>query len=197
MMKLDFTAIRTEQNATEKPLGARSAALQKPSSKEAPVESEPALTGSQPATEGAGRLETLYNQEKAEHERNLSVYKQYQKNIRESGTLRSEIQKGAKAGEPLASLLLKAAKCISLMTGDTVFCSQLEKDLISVYGAGLLEPEPLKMELENVQNRLTSLQQAIERDTEPEESKDRLRRAVQVHKAREEQLIELIEKAQP
>lgn len=107
--------------------------------------------------------------------------------------MRTAILKGAKAGEPPVALLLKAVKCISLMTGDTVFYSQLEGDIKSIYGAGLLEPEPLKIEIQETQERLQKLQKALERDTETADSKERIKRAIEAHKARISQLQGLIE----
>ena len=193
-MQLDFTAIRG--NLAEKPLESPVAAFVERDSKEVPVEPKTPQKAPQRATEGtetAGRLLAQYRQEKAEHERTLEVYREYQKNIRESGSLRTDILKGAKAGEPPVALLLKAVKCISLMTGDTVFYSQLEGDIKSIYGAGLLEPEPLELELKGVQERLQNLQKALERDTEPADSKQRIERAIQAHKDRISQLQGLIE----
>ena len=193
-MQLDFTAIRG--NLAEKPLESPVAAFVERDSKEVPVEPKTPQKAPQRATEGtetAGRLLAQYRQEKAEHERTLEVYREYQKNIRESGSLRTDILKGAKAGEPPVALLLKAVKCISLMTGDTVFYSQLEGDIKSIYGAGLLEPEPLELELKGVQERLQNLQKALERDTEPADSKQRIERAIQAHRDRETQLKSMIE----
>jgi len=193
-MQLDFTAIRG--NLAEKPLESPVAAFVELDSKEVPVEHKTPQKSPQRATEGtetAGRLLAQYRQEKAEHERTLEVYREYQKNIRESGSLRTDILKGAKAGEPPVALLLKAVKCISLMTGDTVFYSQLEGDIKSIYGAGLLEPEPLKIEIQETQERLQRLQKALERDTEPADSKQRIERAIQAHKDRISQLQGLIE----
>ena len=192
-MQLDFTAIRG--NLAEKPLESPVAAFVELDSKEVPVEHKTPQKASQRATEGtetAGRLLAQYRQEKAEHERTLEVYREYQKNIRESGSLRTDILKGAKAGEPPVALLLKAVKCISLMTGDTVFYSQLEGDIKSIYGAGLLEPEPLKIEIQETRERLQRLQKALERDTEPADSKQRIERAIQAHKDRISQLQGLI-----
>ena len=193
-MQLDFTAIRG--NLAEKPLESPVAAFVERDSKEVPVEPKTPQKAPQRATEGtetAGRLLAQYRQEKAEHERTLEVYREYQKNIRESGILRTDILKGAKAGEPPVALLLKAVKCISLMTGDTVFYSQLEGDIKSIYGAGLLEPEPLKIEIQETRERLQRLQKALERDTEPADSKQRIERAIQAHKDRISQLQGLIE----
>jgi len=193
-MQLDFTAIRG--NIAEKPLEAPVTAFNRKDSIEVPTGTKSPQKAPQRATEGeekAGRLIAQYKQEQAEHERTLAIYREYQHNIKESGSLRTAILKGAKAGEPPVALLLKAVKCISLMTGDTVFYSQLEGDIKSIYGAGLLEPEPLKIEIQETQERLQKLQKALERDTETADSKERIKRAIEAHKARISQLQGLIE----
>ncbi len=193
-MKLDFTAIRG--NLAEKPTESPTAAFNGLDCIEALEPVKPAQKAPERATEGteqAGRLLAQYKQEQAEHERTLAIYREYQHNIKESGSLRTAILKGAKVGEPPVALLLKAVKCISLMTGDTVFYSQLEGDIVSIYGAGLLEPEPLELELKGVQERLQNLQKALERDTEPADSKQRIERAIQAHRDRETQLKSMIE----
>ncbi len=193
-MKLDFTAIRG--NLVEKPTESPTAAFNGLGCIEALEPVKPAQKAPERAIEGteqAGRLLAQYKQEQAEHERTLAIYREYQHNIKESGSLRTAILKGAKVGEPPVALLLKAVKCISLMTGDTVFYSQLEGDIVSIYGAGLQEPEPLELELKGVQERLQNLQKALERDTEPADSKQRIERAIQAHRDRESQLKGLIE----
>lgn len=62
----------------------------------------------------------------------ITAYRAYQRNIAQAGALRAEILLGAKAGEGTRSLLMKAARAISLMTGDTLFYDQVERDV----GAG-------------------------------------------------------------
>lgn len=193
-MQLDFTAIRG--NLAEKPLEAPVIAFNEKDSREVPTGAKSPQKAPQRATEGeekAGRLIAQYKQEQAEHERTLAIYREYQHNIKESGSLRTDILKGANAGEPPVALLLKAVKCISLMTGDTVFYSQLEGDIKSIYGAGLLEQEPLELEIQETQERLQRLQKALERDTETADSKERIKRAIEAHKARISQLQGLIE----
>lgn len=194
-MELDFTAIRG--HLAKKPLEAPVTAFNVVECKEVPIELKNTQKAQKRVTEGieqAGRLALLYQQEQAKHERTLEIYGEYQKNIKESCRLRTEILKGAKVGESPVVLLLKAVKCISLMTGNTVFYSQLEGDLMSIYGAGLLHPEPLELELKGVQERLQNLQKALERDTEPAYSKQRIERAIQANIVRESQLKGMIEK---
>lgn len=186
IVQLDFTAIRGE--AVDRP----TMALTGTDSIKAPVEQKTAYRATETPT--AGRLVNLYIQEQAEHERTLRVYRDYQKNIKESEKLRTDILRGSKAGEPPISLLLKASECISLMTGDTVFYNQFEGNIKSIYGAGLLEPEPLKKELGEVQERLQNLQKALERNTEPEDSKRRIKGAIEAHISRANQLQTLLQK---
>lgn len=82
------------------------------------------------------------------------------------------------------------------MTSNTVFYSQLNDDIRAIYGAGLSEPKPLELELEEVQERLQRLREASQRGTEPADSLQRIERAIQAHEDRTRQLTALITKAQ-
>lgn len=104
--------------------------------------------------EKAGQLITQYKQEQVERERNLAVYKEYQHNIKESGSLRAAILKGVKDGESVITLFLKAAKCISLMTGSKLFYEQIEADVANIYGLGTKEPILLKKEMEELHKKI-------------------------------------------
>lgn len=130
--------------------------------------------------------------EQAEYARTAEVYKQYQQNKVRSGQLITDIIKGVKAGESMYKLLLKAVECISLMTGDSLFLTATREDIKSIYGAGLLEVEPLQAELEEVQRRLAKLEQAVMREGEPEDSKQRIQNAIKSHHARADQLKQLL-----
>lgn len=57
------------------------------------------------------------------------AYRQYQDNIKKAGQLRSDIIKGAAAGEDTQALLLKACECIGAMTGDAAFLGMVKKRL--------------------------------------------------------------------
>mgnify|MGYP001193218327 CR=1 FL=1 len=193
-MQLDFTAIRG--NLAEKPLEAPVTAFREKDNIEVPTGAKSPQKAPQRATEGeekAGRLIAQYKQEQAEHERTLAIYREYQHNIKESGSLRTAILKGAKAGEPPVALLLKAVKCISLMTGDTVFYSQLEGDIRAIYGAGLQEAPALQIELQQVQRRYKKLLEALEREPDGD-SRERIKRAVKAHENRIAELEALIAK---
>lgn len=83
--------------------------------------------------QGQKIMQNIYNQEQEQLARSKEIYKEYQKNIRTSEQLQIEILKGAKEGEPLPELFLKAVKAISLMTSNTVFYNQLERDIKEKY----------------------------------------------------------------
>jgi hypothetical protein len=81
----------------------------------------------------------------------------YQNNIRASNELQTEIIKGVKEGGRVYILFLKAAKAISHMTSENEFYTQIEADIAAIYGSGLLEPEPLRMEFEAAGGRIAKL----------------------------------------
>ena len=140
----------------------------------------------------AWKLQREADRRKEETERNLEVYGAYQRNLRAAGQLQAEILKGAKSGESVYTLFLKAAKAISLMTSDTVFYSQLQDDIRAVYGAGLLETVPLRMELTATQERLQRLKEA-----EAREPQDRsIQAAIKAHEHSAGELQNLIQKSQ-
>lgn len=57
------------------------------------------------------------------------LYKKMADNIRLSESLRCKINKDIRAGADIFDLLIDAIKCISLMTGDDLFCEQNIKAL--------------------------------------------------------------------
>lgn len=133
--------------------------------------------------------------EREDHKRTLEMYGTYQENIRRSEQIQSEILKGAKAGEDIYSLFLKAVEAISRMTSNKLFLSQIEADLRSIYGAGLLQPKPLELDLKDTRERLKLLQEA-ERAEQPADSRQRIRAAIEAHQIRAAELEALIENAQ-
>ena len=72
----------------------------------------------------------------------LEVYAAHQDAIRKAGQLTNEITKGIQAGQNPLNLLLKAIKCISLMTGDNLFYEQNKSDLKNIYGINMPEEFP-------------------------------------------------------
>lgn len=143
--------------------------------------------------EGIHKLQRRADAKKMDIDRSLAICKEYQQNIKTSSQLQTEILKGAKAGESVYSLLLKACKAISLMTSNSVFYSQLEGDIRAIYGQGLLDPLPLQIELQETQERLTRLREALNREIEPD-AKDRIQRAVKAHEAKIADLESLIQR---
>lgn len=79
------------------------------------------------------------------------------------------------------------------MTSNTVFYNQLEGDIKAIYGQGLLDPLPLQIELQQVQERLTRLREAEGRELEAD-SRERIKRAVKAHENRIAELEALIVK---
>lgn len=143
--------------------------------------------------EGIHKLQRQADAKKQDIDRSLAIYREYQQNIKTSSQLQTEILKGARAGEDIYSLFLKAVKAISLMTSNTVFYSQLEGDIRAIYGQGLLDPLPLQIELQQVQERLKRLREAEERELEAD-SRERIKRAVTAHENRIAELEALIAK---
>lgn len=142
-------------------------------------------------SEGIHKLQRQADAKKMDIDRSLAVYMEYQQNKKTSSQLQTEILKGAKAGESIYSLFLKAAKAVSLMTSNKVFYNQLEGDIRAIYGYGLLDPLPLQIELQETQERLTRLREALNRKIEPD-AKDRIQRAVKAHEAKIADLESLI-----
>lgn len=143
--------------------------------------------------QGVHKLQRQADAKKMDIDRSLAICKEYQQNIKTSSHLQTEILKGAKAGESVYSLLLKACKAISLMTSNSVFYSQLEGDIRAIYGQGLLDPLPLQIELQETQERLTRLREALNREIEPD-AKERIQRAVKAHEAKIADLESLIQR---
>lgn len=136
--------------------------------------------------------EVKLNKQQENNAKTAEMYRFYQENISRSQTMTAELLKGVHAGEDSHLLLLKATKIISMMTGNNLIYEQLEADLKSIYGAGLLEPYPLELELKQIQGRLEKLQEAEQREGEPEASKQRIRNAITAHEKRGADIRELL-----
>jgi len=57
-----------------------------------------------------------------------------------SGQLQNEITKGIQTGEKPEFLLLKAIKCINLMTGNGLFYEFNRENIKKIYGVDVSEP---------------------------------------------------------
>jgi hypothetical protein len=119
-------------------------------------------------------------------------YKRQQENIQKAGQYTTELLKGIKQGESIYNLFLQAVNIIGLMTGDTVIHSQAAEDLKAIYGEGLLQPEPLIIELQEIRQRLEKLSAAISREDQPDDTLRRIYAAIAQHKTREQQIMGLI-----
>ena len=139
-----------------------------------------------------GALERAAKDEKHKKEAAAEVFRTYQQNIKTSGQLQTDILKGVKAGEDMTALFLKACKAIALMVDNPLFYDQVEEDLAAIYGAGLGQPYPLKKELEEVRERLQRLMEAQQRETEPEDSRQRIAAAIRAHEVRAGELEALL-----
>lgn len=105
-----------------------------------------------------------------ERERARQVYREYQANIMASGTLRSEVLKGAANGTDLCSLLLTAAECISRMTGDGGVFAKSLKNRLHERGLRTLEPLPLADRKKDAETRLERLREAQKRAQDKREA---------------------------
>lgn len=139
---------------------------------------------------------TRYNpiaRQKEAEEQQKEVYKSHQEAMHKAGQCKADINIGILSAESPLILLLKAIECISLMTGDKLFLEQSQANLWAIYGAGLLEPVELELELAKIQKQLQMLQRP-ELDSEPADNRERIQQAIKWHRQREAHLLELLER---
>jgi hypothetical protein len=189
-MDIDFTKLeniaRNGENGTKKQVSPY---------KDTPKQ-ENALNQPTTAKNGIDKISKVrLNKEQENNAKTAEMYGFYQENISRSQTMTAELLKGVQAGEDQALLLLKATKIISMMTGNELIYNQMEADLKSIYGAGLLEPYPLELELKQIQERLNRLQEAEQRPGEPEENRKRIKNAITAHQKRKKQITLLLSEA--
>lgn len=144
------------------------------------------------AIQPANGLLIKAQEQAAEKQRTIDIYKEYQSNAIKSSQLQVEILKGLNTGEDITALFLKAAQAISAMTNDSVFYKQVKESITAIYGAGLQEDIPLSVELEQVEQRLMYLEEAALWNEGGELL--RIQRAIEAHRNRAEKLKQLIEK---
>lgn len=126
-------------------------------------------------------LQAEQNREAAE--RATAAYKEIEQNRRRSEALQAEILKGTRSGGNIYRLFLTAAEAIAEMTRNRYFFDQVQGDILQIYGRGLGEPEPLQIELDRTRGQLHHLQEAQERETDPD-SRERIAAAIRAHRAR-------------
>lgn len=144
------------------------------------------------AIQPANGLLIKAQEQTAEKQRTIDIYKEYQSNTIKSSQLQAEILKGLNAGEDITTLFLKAAQAISAMTNDSVFYNEIKERVTAIYGAGLQEDIPLSIELEQVEQRLMYLEEAALWNEGGELL--RIQRAIEAHTERAQRLRELIKK---
>ena len=143
-------------------------------------------------TKGINKLQREADQKKQLIDSFSAMSEEYQQNTKDRSQLQTEIIKGARAGENIYFLFLKAVKALSLMTANTVFYNQIEGDIRAIYGQGLLELPPLQIELQQVQERLERLKEAEKRELDSDSQK-RIKRAIKAHEGKILELKALIE----
>lgn len=144
------------------------------------------------AIQPANGLLIKAQEQTAEKQRTIDIYKEYQSNTIKSSQLQAEILKGLNAGEDITTLFLKAAQAISAMTNNSVFYNEIKERVTAIYGAGLQEDIPLSIELEQVEQRLMYLEEAALWNEGGELL--RIQRAIEAHTERAQRLRELIKK---
>ena len=144
------------------------------------------------AIQPANGLLIKAQEQTAEKQRTIDIYKEYQSNTIKSSQLQAEILKGLNAGEDITTLFLKAAQAISAMTNNSVFYNEIKERVTAIYGAGLQEDIPLSIELEQVEQRLMYLEEAALWNEGGELL--RIQRAIEAHTERAQRLRELIKR---
>lgn len=116
-------------------------------------------------------------------EKAKEAYADYQKNIKATEILRSEINQDIHAGFNLFKTLLKALECISLMTGDNNFYEGNKAKLTQIQGV-LGINEAVELEMEEVTRRLFLLE-AVENPAA------NVKNAIAEHKKKQNELTAL------
>lgn len=127
-------------------------------------------------------------------ERAREIYKEYQAAKLAAGGLVSDILRGMDKGESIAALFLKACDALGRATGDTVLYNVARAKLLDIYGRGLLEPEPLNVEIDRINERLELLTAAQEREQDTDAARN-ISRAVLMHQQERERLERLRDKS--
>lgn len=184
----DFPTEKPKKQAPEKP---QETLLRQEEYKTPPQAEKPA----EGLIEGMGALQLRADAIRLKNSRSLEICKEYQENIKKSSQLQTELLKGVQAGEDIYTLFLKATEALSKLINNSLFYEQIERDIKSVYGRGLQEPAPLRLELVEVNTRLTKLREAERRETDYN-SLERIRVAIKAHESRIAELENSIARAE-
>lgn len=139
----------------------------------------------------APALSLQAEQAAAAAKRTEEAFREIEQNRRRSESLRAELLKGTRSGGSIYRLFLIAVETISEMTRNRAFYQQIYTDILTIYGRGLGEPEPLGIELDRTRGQLHHLQEAQERETDPD-SLERIAAAIRAHRAKIKALEERI-----
>lgn len=123
-----------------------------------------------------------------DRQNSIEMFKTYQDNIRRSDQIREELMRGVRSGERAESLFLKAVRAISLMTGDSLFYEQIEKDIRSIWGEGCLSEIPLEWEIAEIEERVQNMREALKSEDMDPRSRERVMKAVSAHTRRMDEL---------
>lgn len=139
----------------------------------------------------APALSLQAEQAAAAAKRTEEAFREIEQNRRRSESLRAELLKGTRSGGSIYRLFLVAVETISEMTRNRAFYQQIYTDILTIYGRGLGEPEPLGIELDRTRQQLHHLQEAQERETDPD-SLEHIAAAIRAHRAKIKALEERI-----
>lgn len=120
-------------------------------------------------------------------DRAAGILKEYQEHTAAANGHIIEIAKGIKEGQDIHILFLKALKALELVTNNKMLESAAA-DYLAIYGAGFGTSSLLKIELEQIQQRLNKLEQAAADETISSGERDRIIGAINQHRARIEQI---------
>lgn len=104
-----------------------------PAGKTISTESENTVHGQTEQESGNVGIEIKTGNMQDAYRKAAAVYKTYQDNIRKAQTMKAEILIGAKNGNDLKGLLLKAAVCIGCLTGDSKVYAENIKQYLEKY----------------------------------------------------------------
>ena len=99
-------------------------------------------------------------------ENNLTEERREQ--LDKANQLKDEVMRGLQVGEAVERLLLKAIHALALMDNDTVSYEEAKRSLTAIYGDTLGQEIPLKIELEQYQERLQHIRAFYEKAKEAE-----------------------------
>lgn len=126
----------------------------------------PATQRPQEAENGPPKDYRKLEQLKSRNELEASRDKQRAQNTTQAEHIIGAITQGVATGENPYKLLLEAVNAIALLTNNPCFFNQLCSDIQRIHGFGLLEPQALEIELNNVSHRLERLRESEARTEE-------------------------------